>query len=96
MKELAPRYDHSEIESHWYTWWESHGAFAAEDSSDRTPFCIVIPPPNVTGRLHMGHALTVTLEDMMIRWHRMQGHNALWMPGTDHAVSRHRWWWNAT
>ena len=85
MNELAPRYDHTEVESHWYRTWQESGAFEAEDSSDRTPFCIVIPPPNVTGQLHMGHALTVTLEDMMIRWHRMMGDNTLWMPGTDHA-----------
>ena len=85
MHELAPRYDHTEVESHWYGAWETSGAFHAEDTSDRRPFCIVIPPPNVTGSLHMGHALTVTIEDIMIRWHRMLGDNTLWMPGTDHA-----------
>jgi len=83
--ELAPRYDHTDVESHWYRRWETSGAFHAEDVSQRRPFCIVIPPPNVTDVLHMGHALTVTIEDVMIRWHRMLGDNTLWMPGMDHA-----------
>ncbi|HDS73993.1 MAG TPA: valine--tRNA ligase, partial [Firmicutes bacterium] len=83
--ELASRYDHHEVESHWYDRWDSSGAFHAEDASERPPFSIVIPPPNVTGSLHMGHALTLTIEDIMIRWHRMRGDNTLWMPGTDHA-----------
>jgi valyl-tRNA synthetase len=85
MNELAPRYNHADVESHWYSHWENSGAFHAADTSDRESFCIVIPPPNVTGKLHMGHALTVTIEDIMIRWHRMMGHETLWMPGTDHA-----------
>jgi len=85
MHELAPRYDHTEVESHWYRRWEERDAFHAEDESDRRPFSIVIPPPNVTGILHMGHALTVTIEDVMIRWHRMLGDNTLWLPGKDHA-----------
>ena len=83
--ELAARYDHREVESRWYDFWEQKNAFHAQDVSEKEPFCIVIPPPNVTGSLHMGHALTVTIEDIMIRWHRMLGHNTLWMPGTDHA-----------
>jgi len=68
-----------------YAFWEAGGFFHAEDTSSRPPYCIVIPPPNITGALHMGHALTFTIQDMLIRWRRMQGYNALWLPGTDHA-----------
>ena len=63
----------------------SGGYFRAEATSDKPPFCIVLPPPNVTGCLHLGHALTATIEDILIRWKRMSGFNALWLPGTDHA-----------
>ncbi len=59
--------------------------FAADNTSDKPRFCIVIPPPNVTGSLHMGHALQHTLHDILVRWERMNGHNTLWLPGTDHA-----------
>jgi valyl-tRNA synthetase len=83
--ELAPRYDHAEVEAHWYERWDAAGVFHADDTSDRPPYCIVIPPPNVTGSLHIGHALTLSIEDIMIRRHRMLGDNTLWMPGTDHA-----------
>ena len=65
--------------------WEASGAFAADPARDAAPFTIMIPPPNVTGSLHMGHALTFTLQDALIRWRRMQGRDALWQPGTDHA-----------
>ncbi|MBE9604919.1 valine--tRNA ligase [Acetobacteraceae bacterium H6797] len=68
-----------------YDGWEKSGAFAADPASAATPFTIMIPPPNVTGSLHIGHALTMTLQDTLIRWRRMQGRDALWMPGTDHA-----------
>ena len=68
-----------------YEGWEQSGAFAADPGSDAAPFTIMIPPPNVTGSLHMGHALTFTLQDILIRWRRMQGRDALWQPGTDHA-----------
>ena len=68
-----------------YQAWEASGAFAAQPGSNATPFTIMIPPPNVTGSLHVGHALTMTLQDVLIRWRRMQGRDALWQPGTDHA-----------
>lgn len=74
-----------DIEQKWYAFWEAQGLFRADADSDRPPYSIVIPPPNITGSLHMGHALNNTLQDILIRAKRMQGYNALWMPGTDHA-----------
>ncbi len=82
---LAKAYEHTDVEARWYPRWVERGYFEAEDESDKPPYCIVIPPPNVTGSLHIGHALTVTIEDILTRWRRMQGYNTLWMPGTDHA-----------
>jgi valyl-tRNA synthetase len=80
-------YDPALVEPRWYAFWEQHGVFATSDSpSDGRPTYVVpMPPPNVTGSLHMGHALMTTLEDVLVRWHRMRGYNALWQPGTDHA-----------
>ena len=72
-------------ENDWYKFWEDNNYFHAERNPRKKPYCIVIPPPNVTGILHMGHALNNTIQDILIRWKRMQGHSALWMPGTDHA-----------
>ncbi len=83
--ELAKTYDPKEAQQKWLTLWEERGYFHSEPDPDRKPYTIVIPPPNVTGALHMGHALNNTLQDVLIRWRRMQGYNALWMPGTDHA-----------
>ena len=83
--ELAKAYDPKEAQRKWLTFWEERGYFHSEPDPDRKPFTIVIPPPNVTGALHMGHALNNTLQDVLTRWRRMQGYNALWMPGTDHA-----------
>ncbi|MGH7121560.1 MAG: valine--tRNA ligase [Acetobacteraceae bacterium] len=82
---LERTYDPAAIEAPRYTAWERSGAFAAHPKSDAAPFTIMIPPPNVTGSLHMGHALTFTIQDTLIRWRRMQGRDALWQPGTDHA-----------
>ncbi len=82
---LATRYDALPVEEKWYRHWEERGYFHAEARGGGAPFCIVIPPPNVTGALHMGHALNETLQDILVRWRRMQGRNTLWMPGTDHA-----------
>ncbi len=82
---LPTRFDPSSFEDRWYRAWEASGAFTPEVPSEKPPFCIVIPPPNVTGILHIGHALQFTLQDLVIRWRRMQGYNALWLPGTDHA-----------
>lgn len=78
-------YDPATVEKKWYKFWEEHGYFHAEVEPDKKPFTIVIPPPNITGQLHMGHALDNTLQDILIRWHRMMGDNTLWMPGYDHA-----------
>ena len=78
-------YNPGEIESKWYSYWENQGYFHEEVDTDKEPFSIVLPPPNVTGMLHMGHALDNTLQDILIRFKRMQGYNVLWMPGTDHA-----------
>ena len=82
---LNKGYDPKEAERRWYAYWEKEGLFAAADVSDKEPFSIVIPPPNVTGVLHMGHAHNNTLQDILCRYRRMQGYNVLWMPGTDHA-----------
>ena len=84
-KELEKVYDPARVEDKTYQFWEEGGYFHAEVEPDKTPYTIVIPPPNITGKLHMGHALDETLQDILIRWRRMQGYNALWVPGTDHA-----------
>jgi valyl-tRNA synthetase len=82
---LDKTYDPKEIEARLYPEWEQGGAFKAHPDSAKPPYCIVIPPPNVTGSLHMGHALDNTLQDILIRWRRMKGDDVLWQPGTDHA-----------
>ena len=84
-EQLATRFDPASFEARWYAAWEASGAFTPELPSEKPPFVILIPPPNVTGKLHIGHALQFTLQDLVIRWRRMQGYNALWLPGTDHA-----------
>ncbi|MDD6736001.1 MAG: valine--tRNA ligase [Clostridiales bacterium] len=84
-KNIAKTYNPSEFEDKLYNTWVEKGYFHADADSDKEPFTIVIPPPNVTGQLHMGHALDETLQDILIRYKRMQGYNALWIPGTDHA-----------
>ena len=85
MKNLEKTYNPSEIEDKLYKKWIDGGYFHAEPDSKKEPYTIVIPPPNVTGQLHMGHALDETLQDVLIRYKRMQGYSALWLPGTDHA-----------
>ncbi len=85
MKDIPSRYNPKEVEKSLYSKWERDALFHAEVDSSKKPFTIVIPPPNVTGILHMGHALNNTLQDILIRWKRMQGFNSLWVPGTDHA-----------
>ena len=82
-KELAPKYDHKQVE-HYYEQWCRKGYFTAGDKS-KDPYCIVIPPPNVTGKLHLGHAWDTTMQDMVARYKRMQGYDMLWLPGMDHA-----------
>jgi valyl-tRNA synthetase len=85
MTELDKNYDPATIESRWYQEWLNCRYFHADAATPKAPFCIVIPPPNVTGALHMGHALTCTIQDILTRWRRMAAYNAMWLPGTDHA-----------
>ena len=82
---LSTTFAHRDVDSKWYAFWESIGAFRADPTSGRPPFTMVLPPPNVTGRLHIGHALNQTLPDIVARWRRMKGDDVLWLPGTDHA-----------
>jgi valyl-tRNA synthetase len=85
-KEAIPKgYEPKDVEGRWYTYWEKNRLFQPDLKSGKEPYCIVIPPPNVTGSLHMGHALNNTLQDILCRFKRMKGHNVLWQPGTDHA-----------
>lgn len=85
MKNLETKYNPKQVEDRIYSEWVEQGCFHAEPNPDKKPFTIVIPPPNVTGKLHMGHALDETLQDILIRYHRMKGEETLWVPGTDHA-----------
>src|ERR1051325_3720415 len=82
--DIPSKYNPEEAERPWYAFWEEKGYFKPFSGAG-TPYSIVIPPPNVTGNLHMGHALNNTLQDILTRWRRMAGYNALWLPGTDHA-----------
>jgi len=82
---ISTTYDPREVEDKWYQAWEKAGYFHARVNPEKEPFAIVMPPPNVTGQLHMGHALDNTFQDILTRWRRMQGYEALWLPGTDHA-----------
>lgn len=83
--QLSDRYNHKEVETKNYEFWLQNKSFKAEDVSTKKPYSIVIPPPNVTGTLHIGHALNHSIQDVLIRWKRMSGFNTLWLPGTDHA-----------
>ena len=85
MKDIPSRYNPQEVEKKLYEKWQDDGLFHVEPGSSEKPFTIVIPPPNVTGILHMGHALNNTIQDILIRWKKMQGYASLWVPGTDHA-----------
>ena len=86
MNETIPnQYNPKEIEDKWYGFWEDNNIFHSEPNLTQKPYSIVIPPPNITGVLHMGHALNTIIQDILIRWRKMQGYNTLWMPGTDHA-----------
>ena len=84
-RQLEKIYDPTQVEERWYRFWTEKGYFHATVDRPGAPYSIVIPPPNITGSLHLGHALNNTLQDILIRWRRMQGRNTLWMPGTDHA-----------
>ncbi|MCQ9208317.1 MAG: valine--tRNA ligase [Omnitrophica bacterium] len=85
MSNIPSKYNPNQTEDKWYQFWEENNFFHAEVDEKKKPYCIVIPPPNITGILHMGHALNSTIQDILIRFHRMQGYATLWMPGTDHA-----------
>ncbi|MDG3002434.1 valine--tRNA ligase [Paludisphaera mucosa] len=85
INDIPKQYDPKDAQDRWYQVWLERGYFHADPASDKPAYCIVIPPPNVTGALHLGHALNNTLQDVLIRWRRMQGWDCLWMPGTDHA-----------
>src|ERR1700747_3041291 len=82
---LDKTFNAKDVEKKQYPLWEKSGVFAADVKSNRAPYCIPMPPPNVTGSLHMGHALTMTLQDILTRYERMKGRDVLWQPGTDHA-----------
>ena len=83
--EMAKAYSHGEVEGRWYDWWEVQGYFTPDRDPGKKPYTIIMPPPNVTGELHMGHALTNAVEDILIRYKRMSGYSALYLPGEDHA-----------
>jgi len=86
MDRLLPKvYDPKTVEEKWYRFWLEYDYFHAEVDAKAKPYALVIPPPNVTGKLHLGHALNNTLQDILVRYHRMKGENAMWIPGTDHA-----------
>ncbi|MEI8139881.1 MAG: valine--tRNA ligase [bacterium] len=85
MKELEKQYDPKMVESRWYDTWQAKGYFHGDAEKGGVPYCVVIPPPNVTGILHIGHALNNTIQDILVRWQRMEGKNTVWLPGTDHA-----------
>lgn len=85
IENLAKTYNPKDFEDRIYKFWMDSGYFRAEVNEAKKPFTIMMPPPNVTGNLHMGHALNNTIQDILIRWKRMEGYEALWQPGTDHA-----------
>ena len=100
-KKIMDKYNPKEFEEKLYNEWEQKGYFKPSMDKTKESYCIVMPPPNVTGKLHMGHALDGTLQDVLIRYKRMCGYNTLWIPGTDHAaiateVKVVRIWWNNT
>ncbi|KAF9598518.1 hypothetical protein IFM89_028050 [Coptis chinensis] len=82
---MAKQYNPGPVEKSWYQWWENSGFFVADANSSKPPFVVILPPPNVTGALHIGHALTAAIQDTIVRWRRMSGYNTLWVPGMDHA-----------
>ena len=84
-KELKKVYEPQEVEDRLYAHWEERGCFKADNKSEKEPFTVVIPPPNVTGQLHMGHAMDETIQDILIRYKKLRGYETLWLPGTDHA-----------
>ena len=85
MKELPKTYEPKDVEARLYQFWSDNGYFHTKRDPDKKPFTIVMPPPNVTGQLHMGHAMDAAMQDVLTRYKRMQGYAALWVPGVDHA-----------
>jgi len=85
-EEMSKAYNPASVEGPTYRRWEESGAFKAEIDYEREPYTIIMPPPNLTGELHLGHAMMDTVEDILIRWRRMQGKSTLWLPGVDHAA----------
>ena len=83
--DIPKAYEPKEVETRWYQFWMERGYFTPQIDHDRWPFVIIMPPPNVTGELHLGTAFTAIIEDTLIRWHRMKGEPTLWLPGSDHA-----------
>ena len=83
--EMPKAYEPGKTEDRWYQYWVEKGYFTPKIDPDKRPFVVIMPPTNITGELHLGHALTATLEDIMVRWHRMKGDPTLWLPGVDHA-----------
>ena len=81
-EKLSDRYSPQDVEKKIYQWWEDGRYFASEDASTKKPFSVILPPPNVTGHLHLGHALDHTIQDVVVRWKRMSGFNTLWLPGS--------------
>ncbi|MCK4496398.1 MAG: class I tRNA ligase family protein, partial [Candidatus Aminicenantes bacterium] len=82
---MKKQYQPQDIEKKWTDWWEERGYFSPQPARRKATFSIVMPPPNITGSLHMGHAFDITLQDILTRFKRMQGYETLWLPGTDHA-----------
>jgi len=85
QSEMPKAYEPGKIEEKWYQYWVQRGYFTPKIDKTKKPFVVIMPPTNITGELHLGHALTATIEDIMVRWHRMQGDPTLWLPGVDHA-----------
>jgi len=84
-KPMANSYNPKNVEAAWDLWWDKAGYYRADENSTKPRYVIMLPPPNVTGTLHIGHALTASVQDTIARWRRMSGYNVLWLPGTDHA-----------
>ena len=85
VTQLAATYNAGDVENGRYEWWKQKGMFQPRDGTSGKRFSMILPPPNVTGTLHMGHALTVAVQDVLVRWHRMKGDSCVWIPGLDHA-----------
>ena len=90
--QLEKVYEPNRFEPHWAEWWVEEGLFVASNETTKPAYCLVVPPPNVTGALHIGHMYEIAQTDITMRWRRMKGDNVLWLPGTDHASIATRCW----